>query len=202
MSNNTEDWQQLAATIEEINKVVRACPESVQEKCFELLFDLKILGHKIQPIPLQGVQTAEEIKDGVKSPVPPYKLPGNVLVILKKNNLSEKDLEKLFMLDHQPILPIFKIDSSKLAVAQVQQVFMILLENALTTGQFKALYSDIRDACKDAGFHDSNFTANLKKHFESFKGTITEKTIDENGTVELSPQGLSKLAEIIKQLAQ
>lgn len=195
------NWTQIEKEVEEINKIVKTCPEMVQEKCFELLFNLKC--GVISKTPSKSIPVKEENdKQKEVKPKTGYKLPGNVLVLLRKNGLSETDLEKLFMLDHKPILPLYKVDVSKMSQAQIQKVFMILLENALSTGQFKADYAEIRDACKEEGLFDGNFATNLKNRSDCFKGAITKKSIDNSGTVELSGPGMIKVAEIIKQLAQ
>ncbi len=199
-----KDWKKVQEEVDEINNIVSKSPENVQEKCFEMLFGLAF-GNIDFNLPVEKGQEQEEVanEDAVtQSMSQGYKLPGNVLVMLRKNGLSEKDLEKLFMLDHEPILPIYKINSDQMAKAQVQKVFMILLENALSSGQFKADYIEVRETCREEGLFDSNFTTSLKNQHKFFKGAITEKKINEAGAVELSGQGYVKMAEIIRDLIQ
>jgi len=198
---NDMNWEEIEKNIKQINKIVADCEEPVKERCFELLFGLKY-GNVTPTIDTPPVADEKIDALGQENRKPAYELPGNVLVLLRKNGLTEVDLEKLFMLGHEPILSIYKVDHSKMSQAQVQKTFMILLENALSTGQFRANYSEIRDTCKEEGLVDGNFTGNLKSRAEYFKGAITEKSIDSNGVVELSGLGMIKLAEIIKQLAQ
>ena len=119
-----------------------------------------------------------------------------------RNEVTKEQLEKLFMLDHQPLLPIYKIPTGNTAKAQLSKVLMVLLENGLLNNALTAQYSELREAVKDDGLHDGNFNKVLKRNHALFRGAISEDSIDENGVVELTGTGMEKLAEVVKELAQ
>ena len=198
------EWNKVLKDIEKINEIVGKCSENVQEKCFELLFNMQY-GHPITETTsdLTKMVTKKTEKETKKEQTTSeYKLPGNVLAMLRKNGLTKDNLEKIYMLDHEPILPTYNIDTRKMATAQFQRTLMVLLENALTTGYFKAEYAEVRDTCKEEGVYDSNFTANLRAKAKYFRGPITSKSVNDTDVVELSGEGTTALAELIRELGQ
>lgn len=199
------DFKTVVGKIKEINRVVETCPDSVKEKCFELLFKTVFSGspfvqgsvYKEGPeMELDSKGDTPEIEEKKSS----YKLPPNVLAFSRKYGLSATDLEKLFILDHEPLLPIYKINSQNIARAQLQKVMMVLLENGLLNNQIKAPYQELRESCKEDGLADSNFNKTLKKRHKLFKGAIQSTKIIETGVVELTGDGYEKLAETIREL--
>jgi hypothetical protein len=60
----------------------------------------------------------------------------------------------------------------------------------------------LRESVRDDGLYDTNFNRTLKKNHDLFRGAISEDAIDEDGTVELSGEGLGRLAEVVKELGQ
>lgn len=203
------DFKHVKRVVAEINSIVETCPEPLREKCFELLFEAA-LGRaqevKIAPSnaddPKGQKSAPQEDASANRSPSEERKLPGNVLAFTRRHGISQQDIDKLFMLDHEPLLPVYKINSSNAAKAQLQKVLMVLLENALLNNQFKAPYSEVRDSCKEDGLYDSNFNKTLKRHHQLFKGAIYDKEIKEDETMELTGAGNDKLTEIIKELGQ
>ena len=105
------------------------------------------------------------------------------------------------MLDHEPLLPIYKLPTQT-AQAQLYKVMMILLENGLLNNTLSAAYPELRDSVKEDGLMDGNFNKTLKRNHDLFRGAITESSIETNATVELSGAGMQKLAEIVKELSQ
>lgn len=202
---NQHDFKIISEHIKEINKIVESCSDSVKEKCFEMLFGLifsesgatpQQKGFKSPDIQESaGGSTSEKIEKKVA-----YKLPPNVLAFARKYDIFNEDIEKLFILDHEPLLPVYKINSRKIARAQLQKVMMVLFENGLLNNQLKAPYQELRDSCKEDGFFDSNFNKMLKSHSKLFKGAIRSDKIVETEIVELTGLGYEELAKIIKEL--
>ncbi len=128
------------------------------------------------------------------------KLPSNVLAFARKYGVSQDELGKLFILDHDPLLPIYKIPAGNIRQAQLSKVMMVLLENALLNNTFNAPYSELRENVREDGLYDSNFNGMLKSNHKFFKGAISQKSINENAVVELTGSGYEKLAAIAKGL--
>jgi len=198
------EWDKVSKDIEKINEIASKCSDSVQEKCFELLFNMQF-GKSIMETDSdisQITPTIENAKATKEKTTESRKLPGNVLAMLKRNKLGHTSLEKLYLLDHDPIMSIYNLDASKLAPAQVNKTMMILLENAFTTNEFKAEYTEIRQTLQEEGLYDSNLTANLRKTKSYFKGSLVDKTgkISPTDIIELSGLGIKRLAELIQEL--
>lgn len=204
----TFDFADAKAKIQEIVKITETCPEPLREKCFELLFGIAFAdSQQLPPKPSPAAPSKlPEVDDSaaVKSPPPnaDYKLPSNILVFSRKYDVSFETIQKLFILDHEPLLPVYKITSKVTATAQLQKVMMILLENGLLNNQLKAPYTELRDSIKEAGLMDGNFNKVLKKNNSLFKGAVTKDKIVEGENIELTGQGYERLAQIVKELSQ
>jgi hypothetical protein len=201
------DYERAKEEIAQINAIVETCPGAVKEKCFELLFNA-VFGTAIVATPAPAVRTPTSTeKEMPEAEIPPpaqqtRKLPPNVLSFIRRYNVSQEELEKLFILDHEPLLPIYKIPSGKMSQAQIFKVMMILLENGLLNNALSAPYAELRDSVKEDGFMDSNFNQTLRRNHMLFRGAITGDAVNADGTVELSGPGMERLAEIIKELGQ
>jgi hypothetical protein len=193
------DFAQAKADIAQIVAIVKTVPENLQQVCFEKLFDAAFSGATPPAAPKEvGKPEPQENEKRVSD----KKLPSNVLDFAHRHKVTKEDLGKLFMLDHDPLLPIYKIPSGNIAKSQINKVMMVLLENGLLNNALTAPYGELREAVKDDGFYDGNFNKTLKRNHALFRGAIGEDGIDENGVVELTGSGMEKLAEIIQELGQ
>ncbi len=204
---STFDFKTAKQNIEEINTIVATCPEPLRQRCFELLFEEVFKGAKRNaPEKSDRDEEADKGKPGhEKQPEKiqdlQKKLPPNVLAFTRRQNITTAELEKLFLIDHDPLLPVYKINTSKMATAQLQKVMMILLENGLLNNSLSAPYPELRDSIREDGLMDGNFNKMLKRNHDLFKGAITQAAIKEDQTVELTGAGLERLGQIIKELA-
>lgn len=194
--------------IDEILKIVETCPEPLREKCFEMLFAVVFSGTgrpALAPAKAPDFMAPDSPPEDVAKRQPPgsdYRLPSNIQAFSRKYEVSMDMLQKLFILDHEPLLPIYKITTKTTSAAQLQKVMMILLENGLLNNQFKANYTELRDTIKEAGLMDGNFNKALKANHRLFRGAVTKDKIVETETIELTGEGYERLAAIIKELAQ
>lgn len=202
------DFAAAKLQIEEILAIVDVCPEPLREKCFELLF--AAVFHNSERSSSQ-LDTATSSKNApTDNSTPPAhdatastpKLPSNILAFTRKFDVSMDELKRLFILDHEPLLPVYRIVTNVTATAQLQKVMMILLENGLLNNQLKAPYHELRDSIKEAGLMDGNFNKVLKKNYRLFKGAVTKDKLIETETIELTGEGYGRLAEVAKELAQ
>jgi hypothetical protein len=204
------DYKQAKQDINEIIAIVEMCPEPLREKCFELLFGA-VFKSQLPPDPLHQPAAAEQANQGTQKGDQTVeqstnrqerKLPANVLAFARRHAVTQEDLEKLFILDHEPLLPIYKIPTGKIAQAQLFKVMMVLLENGLLNNQLSAPYPELRETVKEDGLYDGNFNGMLKRNHALFRGAITKDSIVEDEAVELTGAGLQRLAEIVKELGQ
>ncbi|MBR0857153.1 hypothetical protein [Bradyrhizobium liaoningense] len=196
------DFEKAKADIAQIVEIVKTVPEALQQRCFELLFEKAFSDAKPKPEKEETLPADDRSAEPDTPAVMGKKIPGNIKVILHRGEVTEADIGKLFMLEHDPLLPVYKLPTGNTAKAQMAKVMMVLLENGLLNNNVSAPYSELREALKDEGLHDGNFNKVLKRNAELFRGAISKESIDENGTVELTGAGMKKLAETIKELAQ
>jgi hypothetical protein len=196
------DYKRAKDEIAEINAIVETCPDAVKEKCFELLFAQAFGTATAAPAPKPEQPAAPKLPEEPEKPAAPQskKLPGNIVAFMRKSNVTEEELGKLFMIDHDPLLAIYKLPT-KQSHAQLYKVLLILLENGLLNNALSAPYAELRDSVKEDGLMDGNFTSTLKRNHTLFRGAINDDTIDVNGVVELTGAGMQRLAEIVKELA-
>jgi hypothetical protein len=195
------DFAKAKADVAEIVEIVKTVPEALQQRCFELLFEVAFANTQASAEPKPKTKD-EQPPEEKQPPASGKKLPPNILAFIHRNNLTKDDLAKLFMLEHDPLLPIYKMPSGNVAKSQLTKVMMVLLENGLLNNAMTAPYAELREALKDEGLHDGNLNKSLKRNHDLFRGAITKDGIDEEGTVELTGAGMEKLAEVIKELGQ
>jgi hypothetical protein len=198
------DFAKAKADIAEIVEIVKIVPDTLQHRCFELLFEAAFSGPKLAETPREEAKLPP-----AKTPETPLspgaqvkKLPTNVLAFARRQNVTEDELGKLFMLEHDPLLPIYKIPQGNISKAQLAKVMMVLLENGLLSNSLTAPYTELRQSVKDDDLYDGNFNKMLKRNAGLFKGAISEDSVTEDGTVELTGAGMEKLAEVVKELGQ
>jgi hypothetical protein len=193
------DYTKAKADISEIVEIVKTVPEALQQRCFELLFEAAF--SDVKPVAKPNSETKDEPAPDDKPQSPSTKkLPPNVMAFMRRQNVSSEELGKLFMLDHDPLLPVYNISTGGgMAKSQLTKVMMVILENGLLNNSLSASYGELRSSVRDDGFFDSNFNKLFKR--DLFKG-VSKDGVTDDAVVELSGTGLEKLAEVIKELAQ
>jgi len=196
------DFASAKTQIAEIVEIVRTVPENFQSQCFELLFNAAF--SEKHPAPAEGGKQQQEIppKEPDNGRASDKKLPSNILALMHRHTISKEQISKLFMFEHDPLLPVYKIPAGNIARAQLLKVMMVMLENGLLNNSIAAPFTELRDAVRDDGFFDKNFGRNMRRNAGFFRGTIREDDIDEGGSVELSGEGMEELAKVIKELSQ
>lgn len=196
------DYAKAKADIAEIIEIVKTVPEALQQRCFELLFEAAFSNVKSVPEPKQEptLEKTEAVPPEEKKASPSdKKFPANVMAFIRRQNVTPEELGKLFMLEHEPLLPVYKMPTGAIAKSQLTKVMMVILENGLLNNSLSAPYSELRASVRDDGFYDSNFTKLFKR--DLFKG-VGEEGVTDDTVIELTGSGMEKLAEVIKELAQ
>jgi hypothetical protein len=192
------DYAKAKADIAEIVEIVKTVPEALQQRCFELLFEAAFSNVKSVPDPKPEIKEAVAPQEKKSSPSD-KKLPPNVMAFIRRQNVTLEELGKLFMLEHEPLLPVYKMPNGAIAKSQLTKVMMVILENGLLNNSLSASYSELRASARDDGFFDGNFNKLFKR--DLFKGVGKEGVTDDT-VIELTGSGMEKLAEVIKELAQ
>jgi hypothetical protein len=192
------DYAKAKADVAEIVEIVKTVPEALQLRCFELLFEAAFSNVKSVPDPKPEIKEAVSPEEKKASPSD-KKLPPNVMAFIRRQNVTPEELGKLFMLEHEPLLPVYKMPNGAIVKSQLTKVMMVILENGLLNNSLSASYSELRASVRDDGFFDGNFNKLFKR--DLFKGVGKEGVTDDT-IIELTGSGMEKLAEVIKELAQ
>ncbi len=198
----------IATKLDEILSLVKKCPESLQEKCFELLFNYYFSNpshqqkkptdvnnenpSEVQITPISETTGGDEIKLN--------QIHTKVRAILKNGDLTLDDINNLFYQEDSEFKPLFDdLKSTKMSDSQIRLTLLGSLRNALKNGEFKISVDEVRQLCDTHKCYDSaNFATNFKKSKEFF----TEEYKKGATEVSLSPAGKKELVKIASEIAR
>jgi len=177
--------EELDKIVKEVIELVKDVPDEYRQTTYKVLLALRLQGSE----PASGdIGTKEEtswiasIHVGVKS-------------FLKRNKISEKVLEDMFLPDGESFEPTYLITTTKKARAQIQVACLTALEHALHDGVFEFSIEDVRQRVIDLDRHDSkNFTATFRQYERLFR------SLTDAEHVELASEGLAELAKVIEEV--
>jgi hypothetical protein len=181
---------ELEKPIQDIIKLVEKIDERYREKCFEILLNF-YLRKELQMVTEPGVQEKEKELEGRKEE---FLIPIDVRAFLQQYNIPEEKLQKLFLIEKNQVRPIYQITTTKKATAQLQIALLAALENATSAqgAKFEFSMENVRERCRNYKVYDE---ANFKAHFRNNQGFFRNLKDEEH--VELSPEGLTELADVI-----
>jgi len=193
----------------EIVDVVKKCPENLQSRAFEFLLShlpQQTSGDRLAPSSAKpggpnepgsaasartpaADSLAEKGKEG-------FVLPMRVKAFLKKYQIEPTCLERLFHCEGDEVVPIWSLETTQVAAAELELALFLALENAMSTGEFSFGIDALRKRCQEKRTYDrANFMAILKRKRNAsfFPG------IDSASPVSLSDEGMAELATVIKE---
>jgi len=180
------DYKKLESELKNITNLVEKVPEKFKEKTYEMLLK-KLLNEQDGEVETKGETTTSS------SIVIPVEVKG----LLKKHSILEKDLEKIFFIEKNQVVPIYELPTDRKATSQTHLSLLIALENSLNEKDGKLEFSveNVRQGCRDRKCYDSkNFNSNFKKNSGNFG------TFDDPEHVSLSKDGKDELAKTILEL--
>ncbi len=180
------DYKKLEVEIKNIANLVDKIPETYRVKTFDLL-----LSKLLEDI------TEDSGSGSEKSTNSPIVIPIEVKGLLKKHNITEKALEKIFFIENNQVVPIYELPTDKKATSQIQLALLLALENSLNekSGKLEFSIENVRQGCKDRKCHDSrNFSANFNREKSLFS------SLEDPEHVDLSKNGKDELAKTIQDL--
>ncbi len=198
----------IETKLDEILSLVKKCPENLQERCFELLFNYYFSNQTNQQkksIGLDNENPAQEQNSPISDTTGGDEIKLNqihtkVRALLKNGDLTINDINNLFYQENSEFKPLYDdLKSTKMADSQIRLTLLGALKNALTDGEFKISVEDVRTLCDTHKCYDSaNFAANFKKSRELF----TEEYKKGTKNVLLSPAGKKELVKIASEIAR
>jgi hypothetical protein len=196
----------LKAEIQEIIELVKTVPEPLQLRAFELLLqdalnrakraDGKYEQREPDEEPNPGTDPTNPAPSGPTGGLDVGKLPMRVKAFMKKHEVTDKQLDKLFHIEGKQYEPIWSLTATKFSETQVQIAFLRSLQRALTSGEFSFDREEVRTECKSRNSYDNtNFKVNFQNNHKYFSG------LDKEGLVSLTDEGMRALAKTVAALA-
>jgi hypothetical protein len=200
----------IEAQLKQIILLVKECPENIQEKCFELLFNHIVVGAK-SPVPLvvpdqkdETIQNPEAIENGDSlSSGDEIKLSDihtKAKALIKNNGMTIEDINNLFYKEGGEFKPLFDdLKTTKMADSQIRLALLEALKNALKDGEFRFSIETVRSLCDTHKCYDkSNFAANFRNNKSLFADEYKKGATE----IQLSPQGKKELSRIVEEIAR
>lgn len=201
--------KEIETQLDEIIALAKRCPENLQEKCFEKLFDLyfvkgangtkdKSADTDVSTTPDDSpVETIEQVEgDEIKI----NQIHSKVKALFKKDELTLADINNLFYREGKEFKPLYDdLKSAKMADSQIRLTLLGALQNALDTGDFKIAVEEARRLCDTHKCYDkANFAANYK----NYKALFTDEYKKGVTELSLSPDGKKELVRIAAEIAR
>lgn len=205
--------QDLKEKVLEFASIAKECPDNLQEKCFELLLADFLSQQLTQPKKNKPkLETEDEVKDDTakgaegkmvepkQEDIQEKDLHVKVKQLIKKEALTVEQINQVFYKENGDLKPLYDdLKTTKAAESQIRIALLSAFRNAINTGDFQFDGEDVRREtiarkCYDAKNYSANFRNN-KSLFDNF-----ESYDKSNPVVNLSTEGKTKLAEIVKDL--
>jgi hypothetical protein len=203
--------------IKDIISIVKECPESLQEKCFEILlnnllketcFDSK----KSEPV--KDIKNEEYTDNGqVITNYNEDKNTGECEIELKDFHVKTRkfiessgitctDLNSIYYKDGSKIIPLYEeLGTNKMAESQMRIALLTAFENSIENdGEMFFDGEIVRKRCQDLKCYDgANFAANFKKNSSLFDDL---EKYEKGKDIRLSIEGKKELAKVILILSR
>ena len=202
--------------VRELIALAKECPESLQEKCLEILLDDYLKRSSTPPAKppvapdpanaaVQDVEEAETLAaDAETQPrqrdVVLTDLHLKARKFLTQYSLSLDDINQLFFMDGNDIKPLYEdLKTTKASETQIRIGLLQALRAGMEGGEFQFSGEDVRTECQERKAYDGkNFSANFQNSASLFVGFDKyEKTTP---FLKLTEAGKQRLAETIREL--
>ena len=212
--------EDLKVDVLEIAAIAKACPENLQERCFELLLSRYLEGistpkpsskEQQQPPPLRPEEDLGEGSKPAGNPPPTGSAPTDQDLALadvhvKARKFLEKygrtiaDLNQLFYKEGEELMPLYEdLKTTKITESQVRIALLAALKEGIKTGDFIFDGEAVRAECQVRKCYDkANFAAVFKRNATLFDGF--EAYDSESPRIRLSESGKELLSGLIVEL--
>jgi hypothetical protein len=215
----------LKADVLELAAIAQECPETLREKCFELLLTHYLRGFEVDekaqskpddkgavlaspqqtgPVETNGAapQTALIMPTGgsPQRDITLTDLDIRARKFLEKYQLTVADLNQIFYRDGDEFRPLYDdLKTTKGAESQIRIALLQALLSGMKSGEFQFDGEAVRKECQARKCYDvANFSANFKNNTASFDAF--EKYEKQTPAIKLSDAGREQLAALIKEL--
>ena len=202
--------QEIEKTLEEILTLVKKCPPSLQEKCFEVLFEYYFSRKRIASkegeggAADKGSSTPEKNMQNDNSSADESIRLSDLHAQVRKlisdaNGLTIESINNLFYRENEEFQPLYDdLRTNKMADSQIRLTLLESLRNAMHNGEFKVSSDNVRELCETHKcLSKSNFATTFKTHKNLFKSEYKK-----GSDLVLSPKGKEELVQIAIEVAQ
>jgi len=201
----------LKEKILEFASIAKACPENLQEKCFELLLSNFLTEQNPEPKhkrekPSGEVEQEKPKDNGEKATeskqedIQERDVHVKVKALMKKEGITIEQINNIFYKENGELKPLYDdLKTTKAAESQIRISLLTALRNAIQNGDFQFNGEDVRKETQVRKCFDAtNFAVNFKNKKSLFDNL--EKYDKNKPLVNLSSDGKTRLSEIIKEL--
>ena len=213
-------YQQLKIEIKEIIEIVNQCPESLKEKCFEILIE-NYLASNVQSVKLQrqevsepkvvdnelrtnDTDTSEEIELSANDDIELKDFHVKIRRLLEDNKITKTILNQLYYKEDGKLMPLYEtLKSNKMSDCQVRLALLSAFENSYNdaNGEMAFHYEAVRSRCQTMKCYSLPNFASYFKNSKEFWEALPDKP-DKNSIVALSFAGKKELAKVLLDLAE
>ena len=210
-------YNDLKNEIKDIIDIVNQCPDSLQEKCFELLLNNYLLClDKVSKAPKESVALTQSEDTLGNEQFNDYQVPDNdeeilltdfhvkIQRLLQGNGIDASIINQLYYKEDGKMLPLYDtLGSTKMSECQIRLSLLTAFENAYNNGNGELTFNGevVRSRCQEMKCYDApNFATNFKSHSKYFDNW-SEK-YDKNTEYNLSVEGKRLLSETLKVLSK
>lgn len=210
-------YLKLKTEIKEIIDIVNQCPDSLKEKCFELLLSNFLKSQKEDSIIVteKEINSEKSVSDKGSSEafsgtavdtddICEKDFHVKVQRFLKDNGITMEAINNLYYKENDELKPFYdSLKSTSMQECQLRLAVLTAFENSYTASNGDMTFNCevIRNRCQVMKCYNStNFTGYFKSNKNLWE-TWPEK-YDKDFTVSLSSEGKKKLAEVLLALAE
>ncbi len=213
-------YQKLKAEMKEIIDIVKQCPESLQEKCFELLLENYLTANnRDNGSQITKAESITEKRDANEENLGAVterseESPSEEIAIkdfhvkiqrfLKTNGITIEQINYLYYKCDGKILPLYdSLNSTSMSECQIRLALLSSFENSYSdgNGDFWFNVEEVRSRCNTMKCYSSaNFMAYFKNNL-SLWDNWPEK-YDRGINIILSSEGKKELAKVLLDLAK
>ena len=208
-------YQNLKNEIKEIIEIVKQCPETLQEKCFELLLENYLKSNE-QPKHKKASSNISEAPVQITNESAPdskdEKLSSEEEIVLtdfhiktrkyfEANGITIEMINALYYKEDGKLMPLYEsLNSNKMTDCQNRIALLTAFENSFSNGGEMVFNGEVvRQRCQDLKCYDAPHFADTFKRFSSLFDNWAEK-YDKKAQYSLSAEGKKELAAILIEL--
>ena len=211
-------YEKIKSEILDIIDIVNKCPESLQERCFEVLLNCCISSTTVTKQTCndfneidrndnkQNIEnsTNEQDNNNVSNDISINDFHIKIRKFLNTNEIDISLINNLFYKEDNKIKPLYdSLNSTKMSESQIRIALLIAFENSFidNDGEMYFYGEEVRERCKIMKCYDGpNFVAIFKNNSELFDNWDGKYNKDTKYVI--STSGKKKLADTLKNLQE